>query len=248
MVRTLNNLSELKKTRFGQPPPRHGLNLLWWFAHECVQIDSNRHISAKCNPANGAFGFHRFYNRDRLLPYTDLPYYEVGNLKTTDSLPDYVTESYTGYSDKSNTDRIIVSFDSLWNRFENIYVTQHSDLVHFDQNHTYRIGLDLLKGIKKLSREDFPRGRTNRSEHIAIDIPQSMQVQPYQRTFSLKKKIQLTSGFAKRLKNPSTRYILRFSTHLISSHLTQESQKTSLSTASKICDCQEHDENPVWLV
>ncbi len=174
-VRTLYNLSELRETRFGRPPPRHGLNLLWWFAHYCVQIDSNDQMIAKCNPANGAFGFHRFYNWDRLLPYSDLPYYEVGNLNTPDSLPDYVTKRYTGYSDSSNMDRIIVSFNSRQRRFMNVYVTQHSDQKHFDQNHTYRISLDLLKDIQELNRKDFLRRRTNRPEHISINIPQSVQ-------------------------------------------------------------------------
>ncbi len=180
MVRTLNKLSDLRKTKYGQPPPRHGLNLLWWFAHYCVQIDSNGRMIAKYNPTNGAFGFHRFYNKDRLLPYTDLPYYEVGNLHSAGSLPYYVTKNYTGHSDKSNKDRIIVSFDSRLNKFEKMYVTQHSDLVHFDQNHTYCISIDLLKNIQDLSREELLRGRTNRSEHISIDIPQSAQIQPLQ--------------------------------------------------------------------
>ncbi len=174
-VRTLNNLSDLRETRFGRPPPRHGLNLLWWFANYCVQIDSNDQMIAKCNPANGAFGFHRFYNWDRLLPHSDLPYYEVGNLYSANSLPYYVTKRYTGYSDSSNMDRIIVSFISKRRRFMNVYVTQHSDQVHFDQNHTYCISLDLLKDIQELSREDFLSGRTNRPEHISINIPQSVQ-------------------------------------------------------------------------
>uniref|UniRef100_A0A8C2GAX1 Uncharacterized protein n=1 Tax=Cyprinus carpio TaxID=7962 RepID=A0A8C2GAX1_CYPCA len=173
-MRTLNYLSDLKETRFGQPPPRHGLSLLWWFAHDCVQIDFNGRMTAECNPTNGAFGFHRFHNRDGLLPYSDLPYYEVGNLSSTDSLPDYVTENYTGYSDSSNKDRIIVSFNPRRRRFENIYVTQHSDQVNFDQNHTYRISTELIKDIQDLSRKDFLRGRTNRSEHISIDIHQSV--------------------------------------------------------------------------
>ncbi len=175
MVRTLNDLSDLRETRFGRPPPRHGLNLLWWFAHYCVQIDSNGCMIAKCNPANGAFGFHRFYNRDGLLPYSNLPYYEVGNLYSANSLPYYVTEKYTGYSDNSNKDRIIVSFDPRRRRFEKIFVTQHSDQVHFDQNHTYRISIDLLKDIQELNRKDFLRRRTNHSEHISISIPQSVQ-------------------------------------------------------------------------
>ncbi len=174
-VRTLKDLSDLKETRFGQPPPRHGLNLLWWFAHDCVQIDFNGRMTARCNPTNGAFGFHRFHNRDGLLPYSDLLYYEVGNLHSTDSLPDYVTENYTGYSNNSNKDRIIVSFDPRRRRFENIYVTQHSDQVNFDQNHTYRISAELIKEIQDLSREEFLREHTNSSEHVSIDIHQSAQ-------------------------------------------------------------------------
>uniref|UniRef100_A0A671L979 Uncharacterized protein n=1 Tax=Sinocyclocheilus anshuiensis TaxID=1608454 RepID=A0A671L979_9TELE len=170
MMRTLNSLSDLRETRFGQPPPRHGLNLLWWFAHDCVQIDSNSRMTAQCNPANGAFGFHRFYNRDNLLPKINLPYYDVGNLHNADSLPYYVTENYTGYSDSSNKDRIIVSFGSRRKRFENIYVTQHSDRTHFDQNHTYCISVDLLKDIQELSHEEFLSEPTNHSEHISIRL------------------------------------------------------------------------------
>ncbi len=175
MVRTLNKLSKLRETKYGQPPPRHGLNLLWWFAHYCVQIDSNGRMTAQCNPENGEFGFHRFYNWDALLPKINLPYYEVGNLNNAGSLPYYVTENYTGHSDKSNKDRIIVSFESRWRRFMNVYVTQHSDQTNFDQNHTYCISVDLLKNIQDLSREEFLRGRTNRSEQLSISIPQSLK-------------------------------------------------------------------------
>ncbi|XP_043090243.1 uncharacterized protein LOC122340991 [Puntigrus tetrazona] len=175
IVRTLDYLLDLRQSGFGRPPPRHGLNLLWWFAHDCVQIDFNGRMTALCNPTNRAFGFHRFHNRDALLPYSDLPYYEVGNLNSTDSLPGYVTEHHTGYSDDSNTDRIIASFDPRRRRFENVYVTQHSDQVHFDQNRTYRISPDLIKDIQNLKRKDFLRGRTNRSEHVSIDMPPTEQ-------------------------------------------------------------------------
>lgn len=157
MVRSLYNLSDLKESRFGQPHPRHGLKLLWWFAQECVQIDSNQCMTALCNPENGDFGFRHFQNWDKLLPDISLPYYEVGNLKYTDSLPEYLTEDYTRYLDDSNTDRIIVSFKYGSNqaRFESIYVTQHSDPSHFDQNHTYHVSTDLMKDIQKLSMEKF---------------------------------------------------------------------------------------------
>ncbi len=110
-----------------------------------------------------------------LIPYSDLLYHEVGNLSTTDSLPDYVTEHYTGYSDNSNMDRIIASFDPRRRRFENIYVTQHSDQVNFDQNHTYRISAELIKDIQDLNRKEFLSERTTRSEHVSVGIYQPWQ-------------------------------------------------------------------------
>jgi len=174
-MRTLNNLSDLKKSKYGQPPPRHGLILLWWFVHECVDIDSNGRMVALCNPNNGDFGFHRFYNREKLLPYSKLPYYDVGNLHKTGSLPKYVTENYTGNLDDSNKDRIIVLFNSKGHKFDSIYVTQHISLLNFDQNHTYCISIELMKDIKGLSREEFLNGpaRTNQPNppHVSIFMP-----------------------------------------------------------------------------
>ncbi|ROL46575.1 hypothetical protein DPX16_21759 [Anabarilius grahami] len=175
-MKTLYDLSDLRESRFGQPHPRHGLNLLWWFAHDCVQIDFNQSMIACCNPENGAFGFHQFYNAGGLLPYSNLPYYEVGNLNTTDSLPEYVTEKYTGCSDESNTDRIIVSFDSRWNRFDSIYVTRHSDLARFDQNHTYCISIQLLKEVKGLNHAEFLRKTMNAQSPYQMNFHQNSNI------------------------------------------------------------------------
>ncbi|XP_051559191.1 uncharacterized protein LOC127444064 [Myxocyprinus asiaticus] len=161
-IQILKELSQLKESGFGQPLPRHGLRLLWWFARECVQINSNHRMTARCNPAKGEFGFHRFHNRtevnaEKLLPNTKLTYYEVGNLNTLNAalLPHYVTENYTGKTDDSNTDRIIISFDKNLNRFDSIYVTQHSDKLHFDHNCTYQISQGLIKVIKSLGLEEL---------------------------------------------------------------------------------------------
>ncbi|XP_026133077.1 uncharacterized protein LOC113111781 [Carassius auratus] len=181
MVRILNNVFDLKETRFGQPRPRHGLSLLWWFAHDCVQIDSDRDcMTAQCDPANGEFGFHRFYNKERLLPKINLPYYEVGNLSTPGSLPLYVTRHYNRQLDSSNKDRIIVSFDSIWKRFEKIYVTQHSNQVRFDQKHTFCISIDLLRSIQALSLNDFYREPTNGSGPVSISKPKSVRTYTFQ--------------------------------------------------------------------
>ncbi|XP_051994206.1 uncharacterized protein LOC127652173 isoform X3 [Xyrauchen texanus] len=162
-MRTLFDLSKLRESRFGQPHPRHGLNLLWWFADTCVQIEENHPLIARCNPAVGDFGFRLFHNADHLLPYSEFPYYEVGNLNNGCFLPHYVTENYTGDLDDSNTDRIIVSLHFSWKRlyFGNVYVTQHSDQVHFDQNRTFCISHSLIKDIKLLNRAEFLRQTKN---------------------------------------------------------------------------------------
>ncbi len=55
-------------------------------------------------------------------------------------------------------------------RFDKMYVTQHSDQTHFDQNQAYCISIDLLKNIKELSREDFLRETTNDSYQISFQM------------------------------------------------------------------------------
>lgn len=174
MVETLHNLSDLSRSKFGQPDPRHGLRLLWWFASEFVIIASNG-LYALQDPASGCFGFRHFKNAERILPRNH--YYKTGNLKQCDSLPHYVTEGYTGQLDDSNTDRLIVSLRSKWNGkflLDKIYVTQHSDQVLFDQNHTYCISPDLIKNIKNLKRSKFLRQMTNDqiSQSVRIQINQ----------------------------------------------------------------------------
>ncbi|XP_055060370.2 uncharacterized protein [Misgurnus anguillicaudatus] len=167
MVRTLNELSQLKDNRFGQPDPRHGLRLLWWFANECNSIDNYGRMTAQCNPATGEFGFRRFYNRieddeDRLLPNNvTLPYYEVGNLNDSGSLPPYVTVNHNRNHADSNKDRIIVCYNSDLRRFDRIYVTQHADQVNFDQNHTYRISQGLIRTIGSMALGEFLRQTKN---------------------------------------------------------------------------------------
>lgn len=179
MVRTLNELSQLKETNFGQPDPRHGLRLLWWFANECVDNVNGCMISLY-NPADGHFGFHRFYNRieedeDRLLPMINLPYYEVGNL-SYGSLPKDVTANYNRNRADSNADRVIVRFQPNPPSFDRIYVTQHSDQANFNANTTYRISHGLLKTIKSLRLEEFLRRTRNDSPFGMIFQPQYNRV------------------------------------------------------------------------
>lgn len=117
MVQTLNELAQLRDSGFGQPWPRHGLKLLYWFANECISFENNNEMHSECDPANGDFGFHCFENREqnavKILPNVNTPYYVVGNLKSrgADQLPPYVSENYSTNHNDSNTDRIIVSVD-----------------------------------------------------------------------------------------------------------------------------------------
>ncbi|XP_048051074.1 uncharacterized protein LOC125271132 isoform X2 [Megalobrama amblycephala] len=161
MMETLNELAQLRDSGFGQPWPRHGLKLLYWFANDCFSFKRKNSMLCKCDPANGEFGFHLFENRydeygDKLLPDIDFPYYVVGNLNSpgAEELPDYVSEDNSPDLHNSNTDRIIVSlYDEEW--FHRVYVTQHHNRSNYDQNATYRISRGLLMIIRRRSLEYF---------------------------------------------------------------------------------------------
>ncbi|KAL2098026.1 hypothetical protein ACEWY4_007233 [Coilia grayii] len=178
-VQTLNELDQLLRSNFGRPKPRHGLQLLFWFAHDFIKIYSNRMV-ATSHPAGGVFGFHLFHNRSDddspLLPLQNLDYYEVGNLNERNAwqLPEYVTEKYTGHQDNSNTDRIIVAMNNL--NVHKVYVTRHSNLKQFLRGDTYCISFGLIKIIRKMNLKTFlSEMRTQEhsvvQESAAVDMP-----------------------------------------------------------------------------
>lgn len=158
-VNELNHSSQLKRSGFGRPPPRHGLQLLLWFSKECLYFDRNDKMVPCCNPDEGDFGFHLFENRYRngfqLLPAINFPYYVVGNLNSdgADELPDYVTRSYTGYYDDSNKDRIIVSLKNGF--FNEVYITEHVDDWNYDPENTYRINNKLIRFLNQKNKTNF---------------------------------------------------------------------------------------------
>ncbi|KAI4905811.1 hypothetical protein NFI96_017016 [Prochilodus magdalenae] len=163
-IDTINELSQLKDFGFGRPSPRHGLNLLYWFAHEYVDINSYGQMVPKnqqTNPKTGAYGFHLFSNfkdedDDYLLPRQNFPYYGVGNLNApgANKLPQYVKKDFTHHQDSSNKDRIMVQLKDGY--FDRVYITEHTDKTNFGQ--TRRISQGLIKTIKNLaSREEFLR-------------------------------------------------------------------------------------------
>lgn len=162
---TLNELSQLKNCGFGQPQPRHGLNLLYWFARENIEF-SNGDIVPKTSPQRGNFGFHKFHNRieddSLIVPFQNLPYYEVGNLYASgaEKLPSYVRANVNHRDNDKNKDRIIVRMDDDGN-IERVYITEHSDLKNFDNNKTYRVSKGLLQIIKNMTREEYLNCVTN---------------------------------------------------------------------------------------
>uniref|UniRef100_A0A4W5QNJ5 Uncharacterized protein n=1 Tax=Hucho hucho TaxID=62062 RepID=A0A4W5QNJ5_9TELE len=164
MVRTLNNMMELRDSRFGCPSPRHGLKLLFWFANDYIVIKNDNQMVVNYDPKEGGFGFHHFQNRlecdnnvcKKLLPDDGYPFYEVGNLHLTASysMPEYVRKDYTGHKDTSNMDRLIISMRP--NRtVDKVYVTQHEDLRSFDPVNTYRLSRELLMIICNDSSTDM---------------------------------------------------------------------------------------------
>ncbi|XP_027001898.1 uncharacterized protein LOC113642537 [Tachysurus fulvidraco] len=161
-MRTLDEIYQLKQTRFGQPQPRHGLKLLHWFAKDCLTVDQNNAFHLRCYPGNGDFGFHPFQNRyerngQKLLPDVTFPYYELGNLSKTaaSNLPFNVREYYESYNKMSNKDRIIVGINNKW--FQTLFVTEHIDRSNFNKHATYQISRRLIMIIRGLSLDDFLR-------------------------------------------------------------------------------------------
>lgn len=156
----LNELVYLKSSGFGRPRPRHGLKLLYWFAKHCISFDGNKKMRWRYDPEEREYGFHPFKNRymqsgGKLLPDTDLPYYEVGNLSKAGAkdLPDYVLEDYTNHHDKSNKDRVIVSVDDEW--FDKVYITEHQGQSNYNSDATCCISRGLLMIIRRMTLQDF---------------------------------------------------------------------------------------------
>ncbi|XP_053475290.1 uncharacterized protein LOC128604292 [Ictalurus furcatus] len=165
-IRTLNELPQLRDSDFNQPSPRHGVELLYWFAHVS-------HVN-QLDPTNGDFGFHKFLNRidddeDKLLPDQNLPYYEVGNLNEpgADKLPHYVRPLHKRYSNDGNKDRIIVRLNH--GRIDRVYVTEHADQKNFSHGRTYRVSQGLLNQIRGMERDEFLKRMQQKQQYRVIN-------------------------------------------------------------------------------
>ncbi|RVE76779.1 hypothetical protein OJAV_G00011940 [Oryzias javanicus] len=163
----LCSLEHLRTSGFGCPPPRHGLQLLFWFANDCVTSDPRvtMKLQSHVQPEEGDFGFHVFGNVEELLPALNknrkrkkqLLYFVVGNLNAdryaaAASLPPYVRENYDSFGscDRDNTDRIIISYQRSSRQVEAVYVTEHddADLGRFRHDGTFQVGAELIRALQ----------------------------------------------------------------------------------------------------
>ncbi|XP_049426498.1 uncharacterized protein LOC125885100 [Epinephelus fuscoguttatus] len=162
-------LEHLMNSGFGRPFPRHGLQLLFWFANQCVTCEPINFVVimklvSDCQPENGFFGFHQFGNVEELLPVLKKPkkrkgktkvvYYEVGNLNTetypaSANLPAYVRENYGLYGDY-NIDRIIIGYQVKTRVVETVYVTEHDGVAfgRFNTDRTYEVSPELIQVLQ----------------------------------------------------------------------------------------------------
>ncbi|XP_073332100.1 uncharacterized protein [Pagrus major] len=170
----LCTLEHLMSSWFGRPFPRHGLQLLFWFAKHCVTCELvncvvTMKLVSDCQPEKGVYGFHLFGNIEELLPVLDRPrrrqskrqlaYYEVGNLNAETfpaaaNLPTYVRDNYemNGYRGDYNIDRIIISYHVRTRTVETVYVTEHDGEAfgRFSPDRTHEISFELIQVLQSL--------------------------------------------------------------------------------------------------
>ncbi|ROL40643.1 hypothetical protein DPX16_9637 [Anabarilius grahami] len=155
-VRKRNNIDDLKNVDYGKSAPRHGLQLLFWFAQEVVDVDHNNILVLNSNfdPHRGDFGFHLYLNKEGILPSLSSlqSYYSVGNLKSpgAKTLPAYVQRYYRNTNvPQRNMDRLIVSMiQNNPNRMFRVFITAHN--LHkndFNPSDTYEIDPALILQI-----------------------------------------------------------------------------------------------------
>uniref|UniRef100_A0A8C1ZQB8 Uncharacterized protein n=1 Tax=Cyprinus carpio TaxID=7962 RepID=A0A8C1ZQB8_CYPCA len=158
-VKRLNNIDDLANINYGKSVPRHGLQLLFWFAQQ-VNIDQNNNqILLNFCPNSGAYGFRRFGNREGILDGSEHGQYnyEVGNLNSgrypaAAALPAYVQMHYNNNNlPERNMDRLIVSLDeTTTNRIRNVFITAHNQGRNdFNSVDTYEIAPALLSQIRQ---------------------------------------------------------------------------------------------------
>ncbi|XP_029287813.1 uncharacterized protein LOC115008374 [Cottoperca gobio] len=168
----LCTIEHLMNSGFGCPFPRHGLQLLFWFANHCVTCELNNcvvimQLVSGCLPERGFYGFHLFGNIEELLPVMNRPrkrkskrpvvYFEVGNLNTetypaSANLPTYVRENYDldGNFGNNNIDRIIVRYQVRTRVVETVYVTEHDGAAFgsFSTARTFEIHPELIQALQ----------------------------------------------------------------------------------------------------
>ncbi|XP_020343051.1 uncharacterized protein LOC109894185 isoform X2 [Oncorhynchus kisutch] len=191
--RQLSTIQDLKDNGFGQPPPRHGLRLLYWFATDCVEFNQHGNMLLRCNLKEEHFGFHYFGNYEKILP--DLTgrterYFEVGNLNTAnypkaEDLPKYVREYSQGDQSQCNKDRIIIRLKQ--GDVMATYVTEHKQggrRGEFDAKRTHLVNPDLIRMIRDAELETF-LDQTKKMDVISLkfDSEHSKRSRPDQTTW-----------------------------------------------------------------
>ncbi|XP_050985244.1 uncharacterized protein LOC127177174 [Labeo rohita] len=154
--RKLDNIQDLKNITYAKSAPRHGLQLLFWFAQKVVTVDQNNIpiLDSNFDPSRGDFGFHHYGNREGIFPSLSSwqSYYSVGNLKSprANALPAYVRKYYRNTNvPERNMDRLIISVkQNKPNKILGVFITAY-DLHKNDFNpaDTYEIDPALLLQI-----------------------------------------------------------------------------------------------------
>ncbi|RXN05306.1 hypothetical protein ROHU_025258 [Labeo rohita] len=146
--RKLSNIQDLKNITYAKSAPRHGLQLLFWFAQKVVTMDQNNIpiLDSNFDPSRGDFGFHHYGNREGILPLLSSwqSYYSGGNLKSpgANAMPAYVRKYYRNTNvPERNMDRLIISVkENKPNKILSVFITAYD--LHkndFNPDDTYEI-------------------------------------------------------------------------------------------------------------
>ncbi|ROL40644.1 hypothetical protein DPX16_9638 [Anabarilius grahami] len=193
--RKLYSIDDLRNSGYGNPPPRHELQLLFWFAQNVNVVNNN--VGSNFYPSED-YGFRYFENRERIVPPLNYweSYNEVGNLNSpiANELPEYVQRyRNTWHQSARNIDRLIISVDQQRPySISRVFITSHyHNSNDFNPDETYEIDPALILQIREIYCNDAISNSSSEDERCRQFLQQTRYNSNYCRRYGRRKKRSL---------------------------------------------------------